>query len=51
MDSSEDVFRAKRGEIPRGFLERPALYCTPAFVDRFEAAARANLAGGVKHLG
>lgn len=46
-----DVFRAKRGEILRGFLDRPALFCTPAFVDGFEAAARANLAGAVEDLG
>jgi predicted metal-dependent HD superfamily phosphohydrolase len=37
------VFRHKRGQILRDFLARPALYSTPAFAGRFEAAARANL--------
>ena len=47
----EALFREKRGEILRGFLERPALFATPALSDRFEAAARANLAQAIAALG
>jgi predicted metal-dependent HD superfamily phosphohydrolase len=43
----EALFREKRGEILRGFLERPALFATPALSDSFEAAARANLAQAI----
>ena len=46
----EPLFRAKRAEILRGFLARPALFSTPALVDRFEAAARANLARAIADL-
>jgi len=37
------LFRHKRREILRGFLERPRLYSTPHFHDRLEARARENL--------
>ena len=47
----EVLFREKRGEILRGFLERPSLFATPALSDRFEAAARANLARAIAALG
>ena len=47
----EALFREKRGEILRGFLERPALFATPALSDRFEAAAGANLARAIAALG
>jgi predicted metal-dependent HD superfamily phosphohydrolase len=46
----EDLFRDRRGEILRGFLARPALFSTPAFVARFEAPARANLAAAISGL-
>jgi len=45
-----DVFRDKRAEILRGFLARPALFTTAAMRERFEAAARANLAGAIAKL-
>ena len=48
---AEALFREKRGEILRGFLERPALFATPALSDRFEAAARQNLAQAIAALG
>ncbi|KRG72033.1 HD domain-containing protein [Pseudoxanthomonas dokdonensis] len=41
------LFKRKRGEILRGFLDRPRIYSTALFHDRLEAAARANLAGAV----
>lgn len=47
----EALFREKRGEVLRGFLERPTLFATPALSDRFEAAARANLARAIAALG
>lgn len=43
-------FRAKRGEILRGFLDRPMLFSTPACAKRFDAAARANLARAIAGL-
>ena len=46
----EPLFREKRAEILRGFLARPALFSTPALVDRFEASARANLARAIAGL-
>ncbi len=47
---AEARFRAKRGEILRGFLERPALYATTALAARLEAPARANLARALARL-
>jgi predicted metal-dependent HD superfamily phosphohydrolase len=47
----EDVFRAKRAAILRGFLERPALFSTAALGARFEARARVNLARAIANLG
>lgn len=38
------VFAEKRGQILAAFRARPVLYGTPALRERFEAAARANLA-------
>jgi len=46
----EDVFRARRAQILRGFLARPALFATPALAARLEAPARANLAGAIARL-
>ena len=37
------IFRKKRREILRGFLERPFIYGTEAFRAKYEEAARANL--------
>ena len=39
----EDAFRAGRAAILERFLESPALYPDPAFRERLEAPARANL--------
>ena len=46
----EDVFRGKRAGILRGFLARPVLFSTPAYADRFDAPARANLARAIASL-
>lgn len=43
--------RIGRGRILRAFLARPAIYSTPLFRARFEAAARDNLAYSVTKLG
>ena len=40
----ELIYRRKRAEILRSFLERPTIYSTPLFVERYEKQARANLA-------
>lgn len=37
------LFRRKRREILKGFLDRPAIYSTPHFHDALEARARNNL--------
>jgi predicted metal-dependent HD superfamily phosphohydrolase len=41
------LFRRKRRAILQGFLDRPAIFTTPALRQRFEAAARRNLAGAL----
>ncbi len=46
----EAVFRDKRAVILRGFLERPALFATPAYAERFDLPARANLARAIATL-
>ncbi len=46
----DPVFREKRAEVLRSFLDRPAIYTTPALHDRLEAAARANLARAIAAL-
>ncbi len=40
----EEAFRAGRAAVLRGLLDLPALYRTPLARERWEAAARANLA-------
>lgn len=44
------VFRHKRAEILQTFLDRPCVYQTQAFRDRYEAAARSNLADAIHRL-
>ncbi len=43
-------FRARRAEILRRFLARPAIFSTPWFAERFEAPARVNLARAIAAL-
>ena len=38
------IYRRKRREILEGFLARPTIYNTDRFIERYEPAARANLA-------
>ena len=45
------LFRRKRREILEGFLARPHVYHTHHFRDRYEPAARANLARSIRQLG
>ena len=45
------LFRRKRREILAAFLARPHLYNTACFRERYEAAARANLARSIEQLG
>jgi predicted metal-dependent HD superfamily phosphohydrolase len=44
------VFRSKRAEILQSFLDRPALYHTLIFRDRYESVARSNLASAIAAL-
>jgi predicted metal-dependent HD superfamily phosphohydrolase len=44
------AYRAGRGRILRGLLARPAIYSTPSFRERLEAAARASLAHSLAQL-
>jgi len=46
----EPLFRDKRAQILRGFLQRPAIFATQAFADRFDRRARANLARAIAQL-
>jgi predicted metal-dependent HD superfamily phosphohydrolase len=39
----EELYRTARSAVLRRFLERPAIYTTPALHRRFEAPARSNL--------
>ena len=43
-----DVYREKRREVLRGFLERPRLYATAIFHETIEDQARANLAASLR---
>lgn len=47
----ESAYRSGRTKILRGFLERPSIFQTDFFRERYEASARANLARAVKDLG
>jgi len=44
------LFRRKRAEILQSFLDRPCMYSTESFRDRYEAAARSNLAAAITAL-
>jgi predicted metal-dependent HD superfamily phosphohydrolase len=44
------AYRAGRGRILRGLLARPAIYSTAPLRERFEVAARANLAHSLAQL-
>ena len=39
----DEVYRVKRAEILRGFLQRDPIYRSPFFHQKFESAARSNL--------
>ena len=47
---ADATFREKRAEVLRGFVDRPALFSTLAFFDRFEHQARENLARALARL-
>lgn len=44
------LYRRKRREVLAGFLDRPRIYGTGHFHDRYEARARANLARSIERL-
>jgi predicted metal-dependent HD superfamily phosphohydrolase len=46
----DDAFRPGRATILRQFLDRPRIYGTDFFRDRYEATARANLARSLAAL-
>lgn len=46
----EATFREKRVAILRGFLERPVIYATDYFRDKYEAQARINLSNAIQRL-
>jgi len=41
----EDVFRDARARVLRNFLDRPSIYATDAFREKFETKARENMEG------
>jgi predicted metal-dependent HD superfamily phosphohydrolase len=47
----EVVFRSKRRGVLQGFLERPRIFNTEAYVQRLEARARENLRRSIGRLG
>jgi predicted metal-dependent HD superfamily phosphohydrolase len=47
----EAVFRQKRREVLRGFLDRPFVYGTQAFRQELEQSARDNLRASIARLG
>lgn len=47
---AEPAFRAGRSAILRRFLERPAIYMTPLFQQRYEQTARSNLRQSIAQL-
>ena len=47
---SDDIYAEKRSKILAGFLARPTVYSTLYFRDRFETAARENLARAIVEL-
>lgn len=44
------VYRSRRAALLRRFLERPTIYATDGFRDRYEAAARKNLSAELVEL-
>lgn len=46
----DGVFNNKRQEVLQAFVQRPRLFLTPYFFDRFEKGARANLARALDQL-
>jgi len=46
----EEAFRAGRAGVLRKFLERPAIYHTELFRQKYEAAARGNIARSIAAL-
>jgi predicted metal-dependent HD superfamily phosphohydrolase len=46
----EEIFRSKRAEILRRFLERERLYQTPLFHEKYDKVARKNLSASIDRL-
>jgi len=46
----DDVFKSRRAKILKGFLDRPHLFCTAPFRERYEAQARHNLQRSIEAL-
>jgi len=44
------IFASKRAAILKSFLDRPAIYTTPWFQQKYEQSARANLERSVRQL-
>ncbi len=47
-DDAWDFFARRRVQFFERLLERPAIYCLPAFRERFEAVARSNLSESIE---
>jgi predicted metal-dependent HD superfamily phosphohydrolase len=47
----DDTWRTGRRAVLRGFLDRPAIYRTPAGRERWEPRARSNISGELARLG
>src|SRR5262249_24877442 len=47
----DDAFKSRRAKILKEFLDRPNLFCTAHFRERYEAQARRNLQRSIDALG
>lgn len=47
---ADDAWRAGRAAVLRRFLEAPVIYADPTFADRYEKAARGNMARELERL-
>jgi predicted metal-dependent HD superfamily phosphohydrolase len=46
----EAPYREARAKVLQSFLDRPAIYLTPHFHDRYEAQAHQNLTQAIRNL-
>jgi predicted metal-dependent HD superfamily phosphohydrolase len=50
LHASQEKFWTARADFYRSMLQRPQIFTTPLFVERYEAQARDNLKRGAEHV-